>query len=770
MTHTLRKYLSNRGSALFMVLSTMTALLIAVMAMYFSIVSSRTVQYTVFNQEQSYQSAISLQNAMTADLTDSGPLYPLLQKITEDSFAVGNSISTNGNGFAAFGGTNEEQDNVGAYDVTITRLPDEVVGSETCKTYDIATTVSVNGVMETTHVFIHVAPAGDNPAVASSDIFASTGYVPNNSYIGYGYYYTQSVYDNEFTVVGTGSGGGFTMDDLACGGCLEVNKVVSLSSGRSATWVIRDRLFKNDNEGFTLGTGATDRGTLYVGRDFYINNGGTINNTDIYVLGDLHIKNSPSYSNVTFYVQGNVIVDDVGSIWSIPSNTIAYVGGDLINSMNGFTWDGHTFNAGQAVKYKDESDVEHKYYTSWTDTDKAIAKLIDDKTRDHDFDLWEVPASKWNGHKVEIQFNSSNTAAANDPYYELEWTDVAKEQYADITDVVDLGDASYTNYTVVIDTGDDPENIFYLRLNANRPLTGWSGGQVISADNPDVAFSWMPTRVVGSGSSKIRKQVAGKVNVIYKGEGSVVCFIPDGVVMVASDRETVMHEGWFDVAGGTRSGYLNHTYEITESLNPTLITPHIHQQCGEGSCNCDYQAKVLTTTKCPICGEAMTELTCEKHSYKKVFCTKETCDYYVKYSPKKVGGVYKGLCNNRIDKTTFSAGQTIPNVNFFLVSCDESAEIYISTISNGDGTSSTIMQNKYFGFIYAPYMTYCGTGSSGGNDKLRFCGGMVVSDYILNDDYCYINCYPTHMPEELGADQGTLAHADKSWKVSIARN
>ena len=70
MAHSLRKYLSNRGSALFMVISTMTALMIACMAMYFSVLSSRTTQFATFFREQSYQSALSLNDMVLAGLMD----------------------------------------------------------------------------------------------------------------------------------------------------------------------------------------------------------------------------------------------------------------------------------------------------------------------------------------------------------------------------------------------------------------------------------------------------------------------------------------------------------------------------------------------------------------------------------------------------------------------------------------------------------------------------------------------------------------------------
>ena len=65
-------------------------------------------------------------------------------------------------------------------------------------------------------------------------------------------------------------------------------------------------------------------------------------------------------------------------------------------------------------------------------------------------------------------------------------------------------------------------------------------------------------------------------------------------------------------------------------------------------------------------------------------------------------------------------------------------------------------------------MTFKGTHAAEEN-TVRFCGGMVVSDYIFGDNSWYMSCYPDLMPEQLGA-KNNLPPPDKRWKVKVARN
>lgn len=743
MTHTLRKYLSNRGSALFMVLSTMTALLIAVMAMYFSVVSSRSVQYAVFNQEQSYQSAISLQNAMTADLTQTGPMKDVLNTLVSSSFDVGDKISTNGNDFLAFGGTNSDENNVGAYDVTITRVDDEVVSGKTCKTFDIATTVSVNGVMDTVHMYIHVIPSDDATYPASSDIFASTGYVPNNSFLSTGMFYTKSTFDNEFTVIGEGSGGSLTISDLFCGGSMEVNWIGAFPD-KPVTWVVRDTMYYNVNQALELGPSDSQRGELYIGKDFVLAKGKWIDfkNMDVYCFGDFYMYDGGgiNWSNSSLHVDGDIYY---GS-GSVPSELECN---------------------GKVIKTTDGSELSG--VSTWADEDaNAKLKFIEEKTQSHEFQKWTVDPSKFNGTKTEICFNTSDADGTDSygrvvPAYtytcELKWNGTGSEQYADITDVRDLGtknNADGKYYTILIDTGDDSKNIYYLRLNGIRD---WDG----DAHHKKETFSWYPSTAYNVDGRFSMDQ--GRVAVIFKGAGSVVVTIDEGVTYVASDQEVIMHEGWFRILGGTVNA--DGSYKCPSTYSHDEIEKYIHTKCDG---DCTYTVKT-STAKCPTCGEYLTNIVCENHAYDNNVCTNPDCE--AKNEPQKnESGNYVGLCENRIDKSKVTAAgySVIPTVNFFIVSCDESAEIYVSDFITSSGSTGTVKDNRFFGFIYAPYMTYKGMGSSGSGT--RFCGGMVVSDYILKDSYEYINCYPSYMPEQLGASSGKLAHADKGWKVVLGRN
>ena len=123
MKHALRKYIAPCGSALFMVVSTMAALVVLVTAMYMSVVSSMKVQYATFDQEQAYVSSTSISDIICSYIADGDhSSNAFVQKVTKLE-NVGDSISTDGNGFASLSDTGTAEDTLlGAYDVTVTKL------------------------------------------------------------------------------------------------------------------------------------------------------------------------------------------------------------------------------------------------------------------------------------------------------------------------------------------------------------------------------------------------------------------------------------------------------------------------------------------------------------------------------------------------------------------------------------------------------------------------------------------------------------------------
>lgn len=738
-----------------MVLSTMTALLIAVMAMYFSVVSSRSVQYAVFNQNQSYQSAISVQEALRSWLNanDKSDLVTQMKALEE-----GKTMTTNGNGFAALGvaGGSEDINQLGSYDVSITKVKPETIAGIECTTYDVATTVVVGGVRETVHIYWHIPPSESEDSKVNSDIFASTGYVPNNADVASGMFMTRSVFDNEFVNFGNGEGEYKLYGDVFCGGSVEMNKGNTVDLSDVLSFVVRDKFFVNNVSTFNLGKNG-ERGKMYIGKELNVTGGFNLNNVDIYVAdGDVHWEGGMNANGgSTLNIQGNLYITGGSPDRGNLNRTVKLNGRIYVNG-------------------EDKTD----YYgcAAWPKAERdAAAQYIDDNTQSYEFGNWEIE-NKFPTTPMKIEFNS----AAGVYEKEISFSGGSdKTCYTSIGDIKDIDfSGDIRNYTIFIDTGDDEENIHYLRVNANYDADG---------DDVDETFCWNPLGLTpfGEGSGNVNQK---NMNVLVTGRGSLIIDIPSGVTYAGSQYEKFMHYGWFLLLGGATNANGGYSLETRNRQND--VKQFLHASCPDGCSDCTYNVEQLTT-KCSECGTYQKKVTCDRHNYHRTFCPNTECDLNVNEPNKNESGDYSELCANRIDRSKVrdaintndslrskypkgvDGDYIYPNCNIFLVSCDESASIYIAdypvlNTSGDEVTCLPIESNSYFGFVYAPYMTYKGY-HSGETNTVRFCGGMVVSDYIFNDNSWYLNCYPDYMPGELGAT-GSLAHDAKRWKIIIGRN
>lgn len=755
MTHTLRKYLSNRGSALFMVLSTMTALMMAVMAMYFSVVSSRSVQFAVFNQNQAYQSAISVQDTLVNWMSaNSG------SEIAKSMMALaeGETLTTNGNGFEAFGvaGGNEPQDQVGSYDVTITKVKPETIGGVTCTTFDVATTVLIDGVRETVHIYWHIPPTETSDSKVNSDIFASTGYVPNNADVASGMFATKSVFDNEFVNFGNGDGEYKLYGDVFCGGSVEMNRGNTVILDDVLSFVVRDSFYINNISTFNLGKDG-NKGKIYVGGDLHITGGFNLNNVDIYVLGNVYWQGGMNSNN--------------GSVLNVDGN-FYYTGGtpDQGNTKRALRLNGKV--------YCDDVDKTDYYNCDpWPDDEAdAAVDYITTATASYEFGNWKIDDNYPSAAK-QILFNG----AAGEYEKVISFSGNADgECYTKIGDIRDIDQTGNPNqnYTIFIDTGDDEENKHYIRVEANVDCDN---------DKVDDTFCWSPLGLDGAGDTDVQNNI----NILVRGKGSVIIDIPKGVNYATSNREKFMHYGWYLILGGKTDA--NGGYSLTMTNRQNDVKQFLHVNCTDDCGDCSYSVNSLTT-KCSECGTYQKEVVCERHNYHRVFCPNTDCELNDNEPHKDEHGDYNALCSSRIDRdkvrsyinshpaikniypTDASGDYIYPNCNIFLVSCDESASIYIADypvmVTDDRGITKeelySIGSSSFFGFVYAPYMTYKGY-HDGETNTVRFCGGMVVSDYIFNDNSWYLNCYPDFMPTELGAS-GSLPHDAKAWKIIVGRN
>lgn len=717
MKHALRKYITPCGSALFMVVSTMAALIVLVTAMYMSVLSSRQVQYATFDQEQAYVASSTIADGLRAYLAKEGKNGATVKKLTK--MEVGDVYSTDGNGFASFDAGTTPDTVLGAYDATITRLGDETIGTADYFVFDIAVTVSENGAVETTHTLVTYPKKTDGTPPVIKDFFAATGYTPNDVTPGGGTFTESMRFDAEYTMFTKPKGfdsQALSIDtDMVCAGSVvfDHKSANPVQASDTLEWYVGNNFYvRSQPDKFDLGgkngqmTKAEDEqhGKIVIGGDFEM---GRINNcqigapdkyTDVYVLGNCYIGSLKIYGNL--YVAGDVIF--INSNW----NEMGVKGyGKYYIDGNVYARDGVTVHLNGQNKTEDSLE-EAKQFGRWADiqddeyflTSTEIAEKLNRAIGTNTFYNWTidddefVQDAKGNPKKIDINFQMSGES----PKFVYE-----------INENVVIGKIKSTgNYvdaaTIVIDTGDEGD-VRILRVSAN------------CADGE--SFSWCPETVLDG----------RKMNVLTKGKGTLVIDVPEGVRYQATDQEFFGHMGWFFLSGGklaTNSGSEYFDRRSFELNNPDtgFIKPNnlIHTTCS----NCEY------TTGTDDSGEYYQ---CTKHPdhYTKHYGLEEaptSCICAGHLDTDKV----TSYANSKGISLDYHGEEQMPNVNIYVISSKESADIQFG----GDN----VMNNIYYGYVYAPYMTYVDKGFGGG---VKIVGGLIVSDYVITGYYRYVHCLPT---------------------------
>lgn len=736
MKHALRKYLSPCGSALFMVVSTMAALTVLVTAMYMSVLSSRQVQYATFDQEQAYVTSTSVADIFTAYISDSkNASTTIMKKI--GTMKAGQTITTNGNDFAAFGGTKEDSA-IGAYTVDIKRLNNETISGVDWNVYDIAVTVQKNGIAETTHSLVRSKNGEPTQMEPIDRFFTSTGYLPNDVWIS-SITTDSTVYcDNEYTVFAkdkNAAGDGdvmLNMDIICAGGALFNDKSTFTSFDEPLTWVFGNNV--TFGQGFTpsdfnLGTN-TGRGRIIVGGDMKLdgrNAGKTIpSNVDVYVFGNLYLGKCYANFNGNLYVGGNIIAENNNS----HQFSSVYVDGEM-KTASGGTISGSCNKKGKCP----------------TDVMDAARKTLDDKIGGSVFPKWQAKTAGLS--EEPIVFKNSGGADGKFVHYIKDDCTIRDIR---ITNVEGSG-SEVNDYSIILDTGDDPEHVLTLRVEANA-----SGN----------TFMWLPD----FSSSQ-------HISVVIVGRGSVVIDVPDGVTYQATDREFFGHIAWFMMGGGsiqyTSSGvlYLKKPDDLYKTLNNNIKSGDFILQYPDGTCS---YTKIGTGSDaaytCSSHGGSY-----EAHNVDKVKEGRKDSLCRGRILRNKVDAFYaanSSIKNNIVEYYTSCYGPSLngssgyssdcyyPNVNAFVISVLENADIQLGVDKL---TRSPIMQNVFCGYVYAPYMTYVCVGSGGGG--VKNVGGMIVSDIALSGPYNYIFAQPERTISQIsGEDMDSLQPSgSRVWRV-----
>lgn len=296
MKRVLLRLKCGRGSVLFFIVAIMSVMIVLASAVYYSAVSARKQVEIRYGDEQSYQSAVSLNDLVTEYLNTK----------TEDAFvdailalAPGSSLTTQGTGTDSFAKLAE---GLGDYKVTVTKISGD--SSDEKHTVKIETEVIVDGESST------VTSVGEFTLVSKpysfDRFFTSTGYAPNDVFMS-GMTITSTMYlDNEYSQIGgTGNSKINIEAEVISAGTLAINNApINADGSKTFDITVGNNLiltYSGGQAGMNLNGGRIRvGGNLVQGTSFNYNN-----DTDVYVVGDLISGRPSDTSDCELYVNGD---------------------------------------------------------------------------------------------------------------------------------------------------------------------------------------------------------------------------------------------------------------------------------------------------------------------------------------------------------------------------------------------------------------------------------------------------------------------------------
>lgn len=729
MKRALLRLKSGRGSVLFFIIAIMSVMIVLASAVYYSAVSARKQVEIRYGDEQSYQSAISLNDIVTEYLNTK----------TEDAFvdailalAPGSSLTTQGTGTDSFAKLAE---GLGDYKVTVTKISGD--SSDEKQTVKIETEVIVNGESST------VTSVGEFTLVSKpysfDRFFTSTGYAPNDVVMS-GMTVTSTMYlDNEYSQIGSlqsGNSGINIKAEVISAGTLALNNApINADGDKTFDITVGNNLIMtyNGGQGAMNLNGGRIRvgGNLIQGTSFNYKN-----DTDVYVVGDL-ISGRPSddsnceiyvngdaafFGNETFagkvYVNGDVYIDkEVNTGDKFPGGIT--IGGNvyLCSGSSYFgaqkTWiKSHGIDDSRIKNYSDASirfeakngENDSAYNALRANMDKArslaggtaaynyiwpsdsliceslqnVKDKINEKVGNPEYTNWNM-MKKFINDDGTYTVDPINYEFGNETVPEaFAGTGSTKNQLVvsaqKFGQYVIMGDMRITaepwsGYNIVFDTtmpnGKDIDMYVYLPANCLMEKTGENSYKFSNKDTDKSKFNCFRWNNQPDG------MFDGWFSVLTKGKGSVIFVVGDGVTYFAQQRLFMGH------------------YNLLKEILPNSISA---------------DGKVTNTD------------TFNQSAIEKIMRTTD--------ANAKLHTVFK---QDVVDKYNGSGGL---HNNLFMVAINKNSDV------NFD-----MPYNTFCGFVYAPYMTFGAGKSTEGH--FAMLGGLIVSDYEMpNTSRVYMATIP----------------------------
>lgn len=233
--------------------------------------------------------------------------------------------------------------------------------------------------------------------------------------------------------------------------------------------------------------------------------------------------------------------------------------------------------------------------------------------------------------------------------------------------------------------------------------------------------------------------------------------VKNPIVYESSEYEFFGHYAWFMMLGGKeittsngkpayeRPGWAGAKADVIKYI-------HYSETCHDDACGKLKEIEITTAS-----GKKKTIYECSEHGY--VYSLSDGDD-------KPIEG--KCYCDGKILKDDFPSSYVYdgrvqkPNVNIFIVSSSESANFRIAVKDHND---QMVEGNVYFGYYYAPYMTYIDN-TAKGRTGLKQVGGMIVSDYVMSGDNQYVFAKPDQELSFMETKDSQNEAAGGIWKVN----
>ena len=735
MKRALLRLKGGKGSVLFFIIAIMTVMIVLASAVYYSTISARAQVEIKYGNEQSYQSAVSLNDLVTEYLNTK----------TDDAFvdaiialSPNKSLTTKGDGTDAFA---ELAGGLGDYKITVTKLSGD--SGDEKQTIKVETEVLVNGETST------VTSIGEFTLVSKpysfDRFFTSTGYAPNDVVMS-GMTVTSTMYlDNEYSQIGSSQSGNSGINiraEVISAGTLSINNAPINSNGDQTFDITTGNnliMTYNGGQGAMNLNGGRIRvgGNLIQGTSFNYTN-----DTDVYVVGDF-ISGRPSKdSDCEIYVNG-----DAAFFGNEPYKGKVYVNGDVyidkeVNTGdkfpggitiggNVYLCSGSSYFGAQKIwikshgvddsRIKDYTDASIRFEAKNGDNDSAYNALranmdkargsneqaysyvwpsdsgtcesltnvkakINEKVGNPEYTNWNMTKKFINDdgtYTVDpINYNFGNPSASELERFAGTGSNenqliVSAEKFGQYVVMGDMRITAGTwdGYNIVFDTtmpgGNDIDMYVYLPANCYMKKTPPAN----EWSSPTYSFSNKSEDKSKFNCFRWNNQPEGLFDgwfsVLTKGKGSVIFVIGDGVTYFAQTRVFMGH------------------YNLLKEVLPDAIAA---------------DGKVTNTDKFSEAKVSAIMRTTDTDARKQTLFKQNILDKY-----KNSGGIHNNLFVVAINKNS--------DVNF------------------------DMQYNTFCGFIYAPYMTFGAGKSTEGH--FAMLGGLIVSDYEMpNTSRVYMATIP----------------------------